>query len=252
MEWWISVDDERLGPLSEDQLRTMVAARQIPVHALVWNPRAQRWQSLGEFGGAAATAPGSGTLPRTLPAGPRTNGTATAALVVGVLAFLSLPLVFTLLFAPLTAVLGIIAAVLAVVARKQITARAPVETGKGLAVAGLVLGLLALILAIAIPLLMLLVFGTAANSACDAELQANLRSAAVAQETTKAATSSYTTEITVLEAEGYYQPVNAGACRETPALDIVSATESDYCMQLASGGTVYSSRATTGQREGPC
>lgn len=252
MEWWISVDDQRLGPLSEDQLRTMIAARQIPAHAQVWNPRAQHWQPIGTFPGAASPQSGPAALTKTPPAGPRTNGTATAALVAGVVAFLSLPLVFTLFLAPLTAVLGIIAVVLAVVARTQITARTPSETGGGLASAGMVLGLLGLILSIAVPALMLLVFGTAATSACDAELQANLRSAAVAQETAKAATSSYTSQIAELEAGGYYQPINAGACPETPTLDIVSATESDYCMQLAAGGSVYSYRASTGQREGPC
>jgi NADH:ubiquinone oxidoreductase subunit 6 (subunit J) len=85
------------------------------------------------------TGPGYGTgaLPR------RRNGAGTAALVTGVVA---LVLAVLVIFFPIAAVLGIIAAVLGAVGMRRAT-RGEADN-RGHAVAGLVTGLLALIIAV--------------------------------------------------------------------------------------------------------
>ncbi|MDP9442314.1 MAG: DUF4190 domain-containing protein [Actinomycetota bacterium] len=81
------------------------------------------------------------------PAAPASNGLGVAALVVGIVAFLLAFLLF-----PIGALLGIVAVVLGVAGRRK--AKRGEATNGGLATAGLVLGALALLVAVVIGLVL--------------------------------------------------------------------------------------------------
>ena len=107
--------------------------------------------------GAQPGTPPAGTQPYgTPPAGPRRNGLGTAALVLGVLAVLSC---WTVIFGLL---LGLAAIVLGIIGRKR-AKRGEADNG-GVATAGLVLGVIGMVLSVVIGVALGSVIGNLINS----------------------------------------------------------------------------------------
>lgn len=187
--------------------------------------------------------------------GPKTNQIALAALIVGVLSLLSLIMIFTLVLAFAPAVLGILAIVLGFVGRSQVKRTG--EQGGGFAIGGIVTGALTLVVLAA--LIVLIVFGLMRlseeagpiiNRACSQAVQADLREAATTQEMIFIERRSYTRSVADLADNGWVSTAQTTNCMSSP-LTIESATETDYCMEMAGGGQTFAI-TTNGLREGDC
>jgi hypothetical protein len=237
--------------LQEDQIADLRSKGQVPDHAQIWDPRKQRWISAVEFAGAVSQ-PGPSAVPSDDIAVAQKNGKARVALILGILAFITIPLAWLVVLAIIPFLLGVAAVVVGVLARREINNSAGQQQGMGLTLAGLLLGLFALLLSIAVPALVVFLFGNAASTACQVVMRGNMQSAVIAQETVRETTGAYSDSEAVLRSEGLYTPINTGTCPQEPSLEILSADSDDYCMQISADSTVYSAQANTGVREGPC
>lgn len=151
----LGADQKEYGPVSADQLCQWIAEGRANTQTMVLAEGGMEWKALGalpEFSLALA----GGRSPVTLPAAgiqPRTNGLALTSMILGIFAvtfgfcccYIGIPF----------SILGII---FSLIALGQIRANPEAYTGKGLAIAGLILCLLSFLLVAA-----LLVFGVAAG-----------------------------------------------------------------------------------------
>jgi hypothetical protein len=148
----IGADGKEYGPIPADGLRQWIAEGRANALTKVLPEGAADWKTLGELPefalvlGAAAVptlAPGPITAPQ--PA-PRTNPLALTGMILGIL---SVTLVCCCLGMPF----NLAAIICSTIGLVQIRRDPQREQGKGLAIAGLVLGLLSLLLAVLLRLL---------------------------------------------------------------------------------------------------
>ena len=138
----IGADQKEYGPITADQLRQWISEGRINAHTKVQTEGAGVWKSvseLPEFAAALpASAPPAAVTPVSIamaPAAPKPNPMALWAMITGIISLLCCQI-----FGPLPIVLGI-------VALSQIKQN-PQQTGSGFAIAGIVLGVLSLIIAV--------------------------------------------------------------------------------------------------------
>ena len=146
----IGADGSEYGPVTADQLRQWIFEGRANAHSRVWSEGANAWKPLAEFPELApllASAPAAIRFAGT----PRTHPLATTGMIMGIL---SLTLGCCCYGVPFN-LLGII---FSLVALAQIKANPLREQGRGLAIAGLVMSLLSVLLA-----LLLLLCGVALN-----------------------------------------------------------------------------------------
>lgn len=295
MDTWVAQGGQRYGPYSQEKLQEMLATGQIAASADVWIPETGQWIKALQmpgfqrpsgavppagYGGATpppgpapysppgASSPYGGSPygpsyapaygqagPGTQDAGSKTNQIAIAALVIGVISFLSLIMIFTIVLAFAPAVLGILAIVLGFVGRSQIKRTG--EHGSGYAIGGIVTGAVTLVVLVALVVVIVLGLvrlseevGPAVNRTCSQAVQRDLRNAATAQEVVFTDQQSYTRSVTELTRNGYVGTAESMNCATSP-LSVELATESDYCMEMAGGGQTFAI-TTKGLREGTC
>ena len=100
------------------------------------------------------------TYPPPAAAPTQTSTTAIISLIVGILAWLSLPVNFILPFAfCCSGVIGLVGVVLGHMSLREVAQSAGRVTGRGLAIAGLVLGYLMLVATVVVPICAALVLG---------------------------------------------------------------------------------------------
>jgi len=134
----IGADQKEYGPITADQLRQWIAEGRVNAHTKVLTEGAAVWKTVGELNEFATALPG-GAPPAPLapiqmaPAGPKSNPMALWAMITGIFSLLCCQIL-----GPLPLVLGI-------VALSQIK-HDPHQTGSGFAIAGIVLGVLSLVL----------------------------------------------------------------------------------------------------------
>jgi hypothetical protein len=141
----IGADGREYGPFSADQVRQWIAENRANTSSLTLAPGASEWKPLGslpEFSTvftASTPAPAAPAVyPYATTSGLKTNGFALAGFILGLGAC---PL-FCCCIGPMC---NIIAIVLSIIGLSQINRRPDVYSGKGLAVVGLVLGILGLV-----------------------------------------------------------------------------------------------------------
>lgn len=235
MDYWISVDDQRHGPYSAEQLFAMLRSGQVPANAMVYDPgKDPHWVPASTL----LTAPLS---PGREPS--KTNGAAIASLILGILGLLLAVLIVGLPLALIAVILGFIA--LSSIGKSQQTATP--QSGKGMAVAGLVTGGLGLVMgavlvvAIAIP-----TYLNERNEALSAAVQADLRNAAVAEETYFTTNQTYTVNLDNLQSLGFVPSPGT-------TIRIVTAGPSSYCMEgSASDSATFRYDSSSGLAEGTC
>lgn len=190
----------------------------------------------------AGIHPADGTLsPGREPS--KTNGAAIASLILGILGLLLAVLIVGLPLALIAVILGFIA--LSSIGKSQQTATP--QSGKGMAVAGLVTGGLGLVMgavlvvAIAIP-----TYLNERNEALSAAVQADLRNAAVAEETYFTTNQTYTVNLDNLQSLGFVPSPGT-------TIRIVTAGPSSYCMEgSASDSATFRYDSSSGLAEGTC
>jgi len=140
----IGVDEKEYGPISAEQLRRWISEGRINANTKVQPEGAGVWKRVAEmpeFAAAlASSAPMSHMAPITMasaPAPAKANLVAVWALITGII---SLPPCCGWILGPVSIVLGCIAL-------SQIK-KNPQQTGSGFAIAGIVLGILSLILVV--------------------------------------------------------------------------------------------------------
>jgi hypothetical protein len=137
----IGADQKEYGPVSAEQIRQWIAEGRVNGQTKVQAAGATEWKTVADFAEFAGllpkTPPPSASTPSIpitpRPAPPRTNQTAVWAMVTGILSLLCC----CGCAAPVAIVLGI-------VALSQLKNH-PEQTGRGFAIAGIVLGIVALV-----------------------------------------------------------------------------------------------------------
>ncbi len=137
-QWYYGENGQRLGPISEADLGSLIAAGRIGPATLLWHEGMAQWKPLGQVsaeGGLAILPPSSGyDLLR--PAA--TSGLAIASLICGILG-----LVLSCMF---MSFLGIPAVICGHMAMHQIENSRNLVVGRGMALAGLICGYLCLLI----------------------------------------------------------------------------------------------------------
>ncbi len=138
----IGADQKEYGPITADQLRQWISEGRVNANTRVQPEGAGVWKSVSELPEFAAALPGGApSAPVTpihmamAPAAAKSNQMALWAMVTGIISLLCCQ------------VLGPLPIVLGIVALSQIK-RNPQQTGSGFAIAGIVLGILSLIIAV--------------------------------------------------------------------------------------------------------
>jgi len=137
----IGADGRQYGPVNADQLRQWIAQGRVNSLTLVQAEGSAEWKRLGEFPEFSPPSP-----PVTVPAptaSPKTNGMAIAGLTMGIVGVT----IGWLCCGPLFSILGII---FSSIGLSQINRDPTRQTGKGVAIGGLVLSILSLIAAIGV------------------------------------------------------------------------------------------------------
>ena len=161
-EWYYAVNGQQVGPVAEGALRPLLSSRRVSMDDLVWQEGMKDWQPAGTvaaFAGALAppapgpvagvvfappppaappppVSPGWAPAPNQLPYAPPVQdfyGMAIGAFVVSLVGLACFGIV-----------LGPVAIVLSVIAMNNMK-RTGINRGKGLAVAGLVIGIVDLL-----------------------------------------------------------------------------------------------------------
>lgn len=137
-KWYYSIGDERHGPVSIIDLRQLALAGQLTMHDLVWKEGMADWVPLAlqpELQmlrvGVAGAQPGNGSGATHLA---RTSGLAITSMTLGIL---GLPFSFCTI-----GVCSIMAIVFGAVAMKDIARSRGLITGRGMAISGLVMGII--------------------------------------------------------------------------------------------------------------
>jgi hypothetical protein len=143
----IGADQKEYGPITADQLRQWISEGRINAHTRVQTEGTGVWKSvaeLPEFAAALpASAPSAPVTPiqmATAPGAAKSNPMALWAMITGIISLLCCQ------------VLGPVSLVLGIVALSQIKQN-PQQTGSGFAIAGIVLGILSLIIAVVVLLI---------------------------------------------------------------------------------------------------
>jgi hypothetical protein len=141
----IGADQKEYGPITADQVRQWIFEGRINAQTKVWTEGSGVWKAVGELPEFAAILPASSAppapgAPATIamaPPGPKTSQLAVWAMITGILSMLCC-------FIPI----GPIPIILGAVALPQIKNN-PQMQGSGFAIAGIVMGILALLVFIA-------------------------------------------------------------------------------------------------------
>ncbi|MDA0768517.1 MAG: DUF4190 domain-containing protein [Verrucomicrobia bacterium] len=149
--WHYAKEQERHGPVSQEQLLGLLRSGALADHDLVWREGMAAWQAAGEvmelqralFGSRVPEAAGS-----TMSVAPPQNGLAITSLVLGIVSIVAMTLI-------ITAIPGVVCGH---IARRQIREAPGVQSGEGMAIAGLILGYIAIILSLAFIALMVAMF----------------------------------------------------------------------------------------------
>jgi hypothetical protein len=140
----IGVDLKEYGPVSTDQLRQWIAEGRVNAQTKVRTADATEWKAMAEIAEFADVLPKPPPPPlmpavpiTPLPAQARNSKTAVWSMVLGILSVLCCQ------------ILGPVAVVLGAVALSQLK-KSPELTGRGFAITGIVLGILALLIVVAV------------------------------------------------------------------------------------------------------
>lgn len=148
----LGADQKEYGPASADQLRQWIAEGRAKAQTLVVSEGGGEWRPLGSLPEFALALSGGRVASPQPPAPPRTNGMALTSLVMGLLAItVGLCCCYGIPF-------NILGVVFSLVALSQISADPQNQTGRGLAITGLILSSLTFLLGLG-----LLVFTLAAG-----------------------------------------------------------------------------------------
>jgi hypothetical protein len=136
----IGADQKEYGPVSAEQIRHWIAEGRVNAHTKVQAAGAAEWKSAADFPDLAGALPKAPvplpvTLPPAYPPSPATSQMAIWAMVTGILSIICCQ------------VLAPVAIVLGAVALSHLKEHREL-TGRGFAIAGIVLGVLALLLTV--------------------------------------------------------------------------------------------------------
>lgn len=147
----IGADQKEYGPITADQLRQWISEGRINANTKVQAEGSGIWKTVGELPEFGVTLPPPPPAPRYAPGAPismgpppeKTNMVALWAMICGIVGVFCCQII-----------LGPLALILGIVALSQIK-KNPHEKGSGMAITGIVLGILALLLVAAFLVLML-------------------------------------------------------------------------------------------------
>jgi hypothetical protein len=136
--WYIARGDTHFGPLQQKDLQRMIDTGEVGPNSLVWKDGMADWVAASQvpelgFAASAGTQVASAASPSTYPnQSQRTNGFAVASLVLGIVWLCGFG--------------SLLATIFGAIALSQIFRSNGTTTGKGLALSGLILGIIGLVL----------------------------------------------------------------------------------------------------------
>jgi hypothetical protein len=144
--WHYAKEQEKRGPVNQDELLGMLRSGALADHDLVWRDGMAEWKPASEvmelqraLFAMRSPASADGSTPQA-PLTPSQNGMAITSLVLGIVSIMAGTFI-------LTAIPGVICGH---IARRQIRESALTQAGDGMAIAGLILGYIAIILTLAL------------------------------------------------------------------------------------------------------
>jgi hypothetical protein len=143
VQWYYGSSAGQHGPVAEDEVRAMIASGGVGPQTLVWRDGMPAWQpiySVPEFNGQAGVhlPPVHIGAPGYYPGAPvRNSGLAIASMVCGIAGYLTCYFV---------GILGIPAVICGHMALSQINSSHEPVAGRGMAIAGLILGYLGILI----------------------------------------------------------------------------------------------------------
>ena len=148
-QWHCTANGIKYGPIELNELRKWIAEGRVRPSDLVWTEGMADWQPVSgvpELGGAALAQPAPlpmppGSMAAVLPNAPGAVGGMVCGIIAAALGIMCIGTIFCV-------VLGIVAIFQAKSARQQIAANPLVYGGRGMATAGLVLGIIGLCLGV--------------------------------------------------------------------------------------------------------
>jgi hypothetical protein len=136
-QWWYGSQGQQMGPVSEGEMRSMVAAGQLGPDTMVWREGMTGWQPLPACLELSTANPWMTGYVGVAPTG-TTSGLAIASLVCGIVSLMAV-------FCYISGVAAIPAVICGHLALRRIrNAQVPIG-GRGLAIAGLITGYLGLL-----------------------------------------------------------------------------------------------------------
>lgn len=152
-QWWYGSQGQQLGPVSEEQMRAMVAAKQLGPDTMVWREGMAAWQPLTACLELVSAGPWmAGYVAQQAP----TSGLAIASLICGIVS------IFLCYLNGLPAVPAVICGHLAL---RRIRDSGEMIGGRGLAIAGLVTGYIGIVAQLAIiGMILVAIFSATAGS----------------------------------------------------------------------------------------
>lgn len=157
-QWYYGSSAGQHGPVAEDEVRAMIASGGIGPETLVWREGMPSWQPLQhmpEFNGQAGAylAPSYVGAPGYYPGAPvRNSGLAIASMVCGIVGYLTCYFV---------GVFGIPAVICGHMALNRIASSPFPVAGRGMAIAGLILGYLGILITLGVILFFFFAFASA-------------------------------------------------------------------------------------------
>ncbi len=159
--WHYAKDNEKHGPVSQEQLVGLMRSGALMDHELVWRDGMPEWLPVGAVielqqvryaTQVAAQSPGVAPMAPAAQVGVRQNGMAITSMVLGIVSFVLGTFILT----------SIPAVICGHIARRQIRESPVAQSGDGMALAGLILGYISNILCLLGIVLLIVLFASMA------------------------------------------------------------------------------------------
>ena len=153
--WHYAKEQDKFGPVGEDELLGLIRAGTLADHNLVWREGMTEWQPISEVMEiqralfAARAVPASAVAASAV-AAPPSNGMAITSMVLGIVSLVAGTLILT----------GLPAVICGHIARRQIRESPAAQSGDGMAIAGLITGYISIFFTIGFVILIVALFAS--------------------------------------------------------------------------------------------
>ena len=148
--WHYAKEQDKFGPVGEDELLGLIRAGTLADHNLVWREGMTEWQPISEVMDIQRALFAARAVPASAVAAPPSNGMAITSMVLGIVSLVAGTLILT----------GLPAVICGHIARRQIRESPAAQSGDGMAIAGLITGYISIFFTIGFVILIVALFAS--------------------------------------------------------------------------------------------